>query len=120
MDASQFIVDTVSVLAVLSFIALIICAIYDDIKGNDEDWYDFDEIEGHVFGLKKDYPVETEFTGWTMLVHVKDDKGRTHLFKTSPLLYRKLDEEIKYNFFIRDNQIWKVIEVESKLTFKAK
>lgn len=98
----------------------VILAIADCFTKDEEDWYSFDELRGHAVMLKKNFPIEHEFTGWTMLVHVIDEKGNTHLFKTSTVLYKILDENVEYNFFTRDGQIWKVIEVKSKLTFKAK
>lgn len=120
MDFSNTLTNIVSIACAISMVLVVVVAIYDSIFGKYEDWYDFDEIVGHAVGLKSDFPIEHEFTGWKMLVHVVDEKGHTQVYKTSTLLYRILKEEKKYHFFIRDNAIWKVIEADTKLTFKAK
>lgn len=116
---------TVGAGAVILFIIILaICVIvglWDSFFGEYEDWYSFDTIEGYAVGIRKNsWPNEHEFTDWSCLVHVITEDGETKLFKTSPMLYKNLEEDKLYRFFTRDNELWQVLELDTRLYFKAK
>lgn len=120
MDFSNILGAIITIATAVLLVIVVIMGLYDAIFVEYEDWYDFDEVKGRAVNLKKNFPIEHEFTGWTCLVHVVDKKGKSRAYKTSTMLYKILEEGKEYNFFIRDNAIWKVIEVDTRLTFKAK